>query len=205
VADVLLDEDSTAEPASVFTKAPAEDLEPWFGSYEDSGSGLCFRIGEKDGVAQLVLVGAAADLETTGQGTYIANRGYSLPARLTPGRSGPVPEIVVQLGPNSPLRMTRCSEPSGGLGRFEGRYDDDELGATHTVELDDERLVVAIESRLGRREGVILERTSEQGFVAHFEEERRGVYRFAGAPGAAPSGALASVVRAEGLRLKRVD
>lgn len=204
VADVVLDRDPAVPPAPRYAKADADELRPWFGTYEDPGSGLSFGIGEKDGTAQLVLVGAAADLETMGNGTFVANRGYSLPARVSPGQSGSPAEIAVQLGPNPPMRMTRCGEPSDGLGRFEGTYVDDELGATHTVEVENGHLTAAIESPLGRREGVLLERTSERGFVAQFDDERRGVYRFTGDPGAPPTGAMASIIRAEGLSVQRV-
>ena len=70
-ADVLLDEDPSVESAPVYKTTGVKDLEPWFGTYEDPGSGLCFGIDQKNGEAQIVIAGAAAKLVIAGSAPHL--------------------------------------------------------------------------------------------------------------------------------------
>ncbi len=205
VADVYLDRRTGIEPAQAWAKTPAEDLEPWFGAYEDAETGLSFGLVDQEGTAALVWFGGPVPLETAGTPHFLALRGASLPTRVTPGPVDPAPEITVQLGPNPPVRMRRSQEPAGSLKGLEGEYFSDELQATHTVFRNGDSLAVNVESPLGRRGSIPLTRTTESGFIATYGPDQHASYFFPHASSGTPSEIIVTLARAERLRLKRVS
>jgi len=206
VADAVLDRRPGIEASPVWEKVPTERLRPWLGAYEDGATGFTFELRDDNGAACLVWFGSPVPLETAGSEGLVAMRGASLPTLVTPGAAGPEPEIAVQLGPNPPLRLKRSPAPSaGGLELFEGRYFSGELEAAYTVSLERGGLSLAIESPLGSKDGLPMFRVTDSSFTTVLGPDQRPLLFFPHDPGAPPTGAVATLARAEGLRLRRID